>query len=191
MICSASNCTTDVRCRGLCRRHYAHARYHGLIENVQSKEHHGKSGTPEYRTWQKMRRRCSDETYHAYNRYGGRGIEVCDRWEGSFTAFLNDVGLKPSPEHTLDRINVDGNYEPSNVRWATDEMQRTNKSRLNASSIYHGVSWHSLTKKFRARTFLNGETHYLGLFSDEEEAARNIIAFRCKAQCTDPVDLTT
>jgi hypothetical protein len=89
---------------------------------------HGNSThpTPEYAAWREMRDRCKRETHHAFDKYGGRGITVCDRWE-TFQAFLQDMGPRPSNTHSLDRIDVNGNYEPSNCRWATDEEQRNNK----------------------------------------------------------------
>ena len=83
--------------------------------------------TPEYAAWQGMRARCHRKTHADYQEYGGRGIVVCERWLGSFSAFLADVGLRPSPRHSLDRRNNDGNYEPGNVRWATAKEQANNR----------------------------------------------------------------
>ena len=78
--------------------------------------------------WHGMVRRCHNETDPSYARYGGRGIVVCERWRADVFAFLEDMGSPPSPEHTLDRINNDGNYEPGNCRWATAAEQARNKS---------------------------------------------------------------
>lgn len=69
-----------------------------------------------------MRRRCLDPTFSRYDRYGGRGITVCEAWANSFPAFLADMGKRP-PGHTLDREDNDGNYEPGNCRWATQKDQ--------------------------------------------------------------------
>lgn len=85
-----------------------------------------RSSTPEYRAWVGMLRRCTDSRDVGYKNYGGRGITVCERWE-NFDNFLNDMGRKPSARHTLDRKNNDGNYEPSNCRWATRKQQAGNK----------------------------------------------------------------
>lgn len=82
--------------------------------------------TPEYRTWQNMRRRCDSPVAKYYYNYGGRGIRVCSRWL-VFENFLSDMGRKPSPSHSIDRIDVDGNYEPSNCRWATPQEQTFNQ----------------------------------------------------------------
>lgn len=76
-----------------------------------------------------MKNRCYNSKYRAYRRYGGRGIAVCDKWRDDFAAFLADVGLRPSPKHSLDRHpNNDGHYEPGNVRWATKKEQSRNTS---------------------------------------------------------------
>lgn len=87
---------------------------------------HGLSGLPEFEIWMGMNRRCQDLNEP---RYGGRGIRVCDRWAESFEAFLADVGPRPSPQHSIDRIDNDGHYEPGNVRWATRKQQARNTSR--------------------------------------------------------------
>jgi hypothetical protein len=82
--------------------------------------------TPEYRCWQNMIARCVNPNRRDYKHYGGRGISVCERWR-KFEAFLEDMGIKPDPSLTLDRINVNGHYEPSNCRWATWSEQQCNK----------------------------------------------------------------
>lgn len=88
---------------------------------------HGMSKTSLYRNWSDMKRRCLDPKNKAYSYYGGRGITVCSPWRRSFEEFYRDVGDKPGPEYTLDRIDSDGNYEPNNIRWATPQEQRDNK----------------------------------------------------------------
>lgn len=86
----------------------------------------GGKRTPEYTSWKSMRSRCLNPKDPAYNRYGGRGIKVHPQWINSFETFLSDMGEKPTPKHTLDRIKNNSDYTPENCRWATYSQQARN-----------------------------------------------------------------
>lgn len=87
---------------------------------------HGMTKTPEYNVWGKMIARCTNHRDRSYPNYGGRGITVCDRWR-VFQNFFDDMGRRPSNKHSIERIDVDGNYEPANCVWATTHEQCRNK----------------------------------------------------------------
>lgn len=98
---------------------------------------HGLSHTPEIRVWSTMIQRCSNPRKDDYARYGGRGIRVCERWK-QFTAFYEDMGPRPSPEHSIDRVDNTAGYSKDNCRWATRVEQQNNK-RSNRLVVLDGV----------------------------------------------------
>lgn len=110
------------------RRGYKNGEPQRYIHGHRKGTTHGQSGTPTYRVWAGMMSRCRDRGNTSYERYGGRGIAVCARWQGrdGFRNFLADMGSRP-PGKTLDRIDNDGNYEPGNCRWSTPAEQRANQ----------------------------------------------------------------
>lgn len=104
----------------------------GCFRDEVKKKHsttHNMANTPEYESWQGCKKRCYNKRTLKYPRYGGRGIKVCNRWLTSFENFLSDMGMRPSPKHSLHRVDNDGNYEPSNCVWATPRIQSRNTSK--------------------------------------------------------------
>jgi hypothetical protein len=84
-------------------------------------------GTPEYDAWIQAKNRCNNYRSENYKDYGGRGIRMWPGWLNNFPAFYKHIGPRPSPKHSLDRIDNDGHYEPGNIRWATAKEQAANK----------------------------------------------------------------
>ena len=125
-------------CRTICDKQASNVRSGktrscGCLNREVTRERNFKHGgkqraevSGEYNNWVAMRQRCSNPNIKHYSNYGGRGISICGRWD-SFAAFREDMGPRPSKKHSIDRINVDGNYEPGNCRWATPKEQRKNQ----------------------------------------------------------------
>jgi hypothetical protein len=102
------------------------------IEHGHSRIINGKKGSREYHSWSGMKARCLNPKGRAYLDYGGRGIMVCEDWKNSFENFLQDMGKCP-PDFSLDRIDMNGNYEPSNCRWADNSIQMKNRRHITSA----------------------------------------------------------
>jgi hypothetical protein len=129
---------------------------------MSGKPRHGMSYQPEYQIYQTAKDRCTNPKSQRWASHGGRGIKFLFN---SFEEFYAEIGPRPSKNHSLDRKNNDGNYEPGNIRWATRSEQQKNKRRYGK-----GYSWHKASGKWMARTTENGKEIYLGLLDTEEEA---------------------
>lgn len=96
---------------------------------------HGMWKSKEWNSWNHMKQRCLNPKHPRFLDYAGRGIKICDRWM-DFENFFSDMGFSPSPKHSIDRIDNDGNYEPNNCRWATQEQQVSNR-RISIKCVYN------------------------------------------------------
>lgn len=161
--CCIKDCYNNVECRSMCNTHYTRLRLHGDPMYVSSK-HHGRSKTPEYLAWCNMRQRCENANKPEYIHYGGRGITVCNEWQ-QFEHFYNDMGDRPSTTHSLDRINVNGNYEPGNCRWTTKSVQQKNV-RARGKSGHKNVYKNTNSSTYMVRS----ADEYHGTFKSREAA---------------------
>lgn len=132
---------------------------------------HRMVGTPEHNSWSAAKSRCTNPKSGQWGDYGARGITMCSRWASSFEDFYSDMGARPKG-FTLDRRDVNGNYEPENCHWADKSEQRRNSRRLSivGFSAYKGV--HLAQGKWSAMISVKNRTVRLGEFSSEVQAAK-------------------
>ncbi len=131
--CGTEKLVLDQNLRLALRATVGGSRSCGCLAIEVSTRHGSASGrrpAAEYLAWTQAKKRCSNPRNASYRDYGGRGIRMCAAWAESFETFLNDMGPRPSPKHSLDRINPDGDYEPCNCRWATSDIQARNKRNI-------------------------------------------------------------
>lgn len=140
--------------------------------HIDSITSHNKTRTPEYAAWSMMKSRCYRKNDISYPRYGALGIKVCDRWLNSFENFLADMGERPSAEHSLDRIDSQGNYGPNNCRWSDITTQDNNRRSNRLVS-------------------LNGKTQTVTQWARELGIASNTVFSRLSRGWTDELALTT
>lgn len=145
--------------------------YHRDMASLASSTHK-MTKTRTHDIWITMKQRCTNPKSEGYELYGGRGIKVCDRWANSFEYFLEDMGECPDGM-SIDRINVEGHYEPSNCRWAdgTTQIHNQNKRKGNCTSRFKGVSLNASKNKWDCRLQKFGKVIFRKRFSSEIEAA--------------------
>lgn len=141
-----------------------------IASNIKNKTTHGLNHHPLYSTWDSMNRRCYNKNTKNFEHYGGRGIYVCDEWRDDPTEFIRwaveETEWCEGCGLSLDRIDVNGNYEPSNCRFTNGSIQAINRrANTNNSSGYHGVSKRN-NGKWEARITFEGNPKYLGIYDN-------------------------
>lgn len=150
--CTINDCVRKYYSNGHCELHYRRKRVGIPLEAPMRINYHGLSEHPYHFLWLAMMQRCHNKKNKSYSKYGGRGIKVCERWlpPNGFPKFVKDMGERPEGT-SIDRINNDGDYEPSNCRWATRTVQVWNKGKHpKNTSGFIGVSYYKAFKKWRA-----------------------------------------
>lgn len=146
-ICSIDGCEKKHWGNGYCVMHNNRFKRHGDPLYLKG-SHHGKSHSREYKSWNSMIMRCTSPNATFYEHYGGRGIKVCNEWLNDFKQFYADMGDRPIGM-SLDRINNDGNYEPSNCKWSTQQEQVRNRRVMKSNlSGYSGIYWNKQRKRW-------------------------------------------
>lgn len=168
-ICIVDGCIKRAEVKSMCQAHYVKWKKYGdptfrIFDGLATAHQR------EYHIWAAMKQRCNNPKSAGYKDYGGRGIKVCDRWNGPtcFKNFYRDMGDCPDG-CSLDRIDVDKGYSPNNCRWANWNVQAANKKRSNKTSGYNGVS--KLGNKWKAELTVSG-MRYWSIHEQEEDAHR-------------------
>lgn len=169
LICGRETRSYPSRLRKYCSRECA---FKAVGEKTRR---HGLSRTRLHTIWCHMKTRCKCKTSIAYRYYGGRGVKVCEEWIECFESF-RDWAIKNGYSDTLeiDRIDTNGDYCPSNCRWATksQQMQNRRKSVTGKTSRFKGVSWCANVSKWRTQIQFNKSPCHVGLFENEVDAAK-------------------
>jgi hypothetical protein len=157
-----------VRCGGTERYvNFGRCRQCMLKTTKRTQERRGKI----YSVWATMKQRCCNPNVEYYHLYGGKGIRVCDRWLNSFENFISDMGERPTPKHSIERVDSNGDYSPDNCKWATIKEQACNTRKVKEAKYY---SFHKGAGKWCAKT----REKHIGSFNTEKEAAEAVLLYK-------------
>jgi hypothetical protein len=186
-VCSVEECNKIATTKGWCNVHYQRQlRLGNPNASVMYHELNGLSKHPLKSTWNQIKARCYSSSSTSYQWYGALGVVMCDRWHYSFIAFLDDMGGKPSSNHTVDRIDSSGNYTcgvcddckahgwKANYRWSTKDVQSWNRKMKRTNTTgYIGISKDDYNWRAEIGYRENGvkQRFYLGIYKTDEEAA--------------------
>ena len=170
--CVVPECQLAAVGKGYCQKHNYRLKHFGDVNKVSRVVGENRKKHPVYKVYHAMLQRCNNPDNEYYLYYGGRGIQVCERWQGlkGFNHFIEDMGERPKGL-TLERINNDGNYEPGNTKWATRQEQAINRRTPLINPIgYKGISLFKATGKYQA--YINVDHHriHLGYYKTLKEA---------------------
>ena len=127
--------------------------------------------TPEYQVWHNMKKRCNLKSHPDYAEYGGRGVKVCDTWLESFSNFYDDMGNRPTPKHSIDRIDNNRGYSKDNCRWATKLEQNLNQ-RIRKNNTSGAVGVCVKRGRWIAQIKVDSKTIFIGGFRNKEDAVK-------------------
>lgn len=171
--CNQHNCEHEARgSRGMCYMHYKRYTDGRDMDSPRVIQNHdGRSEHSLYRVYMSMIGRCYTKKHTAYKSYGAKGITVCDRWldkKDGFWNFVSDMGDKPSPKHTVDRIDSTKEYSPDNCRWGNQYLQAQNKRKCLNRLGYHGLRMHR--GRYQAYHNIKNKLISLGIYDTIDEA---------------------
>jgi len=170
-LCTEDGCERTAHTAKLC---HMHLQMYKDERNItwRKRERHGMSQSSEFKTWHDMLVRCNNPNHRLYKYYGNRGIKVDSRWD-KFSNFLKDMGERPSPTHSLDRIDNNADYKPDNCRWATKTQQVINRrTPVNNKTGVKGVMYLEKEKVFVAYLGIDRQRKHLGRYKTLYEAAK-------------------
>ena len=172
--CSVNKCNQKVFGKGLCQKHYTRfVKYGDVHGGIRHNNGYAALYPNEHNIWANMHNRCYNHRSTAYDNYGGRNIKVCKRWSGpdGFKNFIEDMGERPTKKHSIDRIDNDKHYCPSNCRWTNWNVQAMNRRRTSKYSKQIGVSFNVAKQYWISQLTVNGVTKVL-YSKTEKEAIR-------------------